>query len=100
MSLVALEHDRHARADRLLQEIAARHGLPPTPNIDGNTVTTDRFLAARVSDGATAGRAQHAIEFSFAASLSEALDLLRQVTRGIADAGSAVYVHDLDAGMQ
>ena len=97
MSAVALEHDRQSRADRLLQEIAARHGLAPVTRIESTDPDgMDRFLAAHVHDG-DVPTAEHAVEFGFAASMRDALALIARM--GQDEAGSAAYVHDLDAGM-
>ena len=67
MSLVALELDRQVRADRLMQEIAARHGLPPIQNIAHHS--TDRFLVAYVPDVAGIPGTPHAVEYAFASSM-------------------------------
>jgi len=101
MSLVALELDRQVRADRLIQEIAARHGLPPVHNIDRNAGPIDRFLVAYVPDVAGIPGTPHAVECAFASSMLASIDALRQVvTESPGGAGSAAYVHDLDGGME
>lgn len=101
MSLVALELERQARADRLVQEIAARHGLPPVHSTDRNTVPTDRFLVAYVPDVAGIPGTAHAVEYVFASSMLASVDALRRVvTESPGGAGSAAYVHDLDGGME
>lgn len=102
MSLVALELERQTRADRLVQEIAARHGLPPVKNnIDRNAVPTDRFLVAYVPDVAGIPDTPHAVEYAFASSMLASIEALRRVvTESPGGAGSAAYVHDLDGGME
>ena len=99
MSMVALELERQARADRLVQEIAARHGLP-AQNVD-QTTDPDRFLVAYVPDvGGTAGT-PHAVEYAFASSMLSSIDLLKRVAADTSgNAGTAAYVHDLDGGME
>ncbi len=101
MSLVALELERQARADRLVQEIAARHGLPPVQNIDRIAIPIDRFLVAYVPDVAGIPGTPHAVEYAFAPSMLASIDVLRRVvTEFPGGAGSAAYVHDLDGGME
>ena len=101
MSLVALERDRQVRADRLVQEIAARHGLPPVHSIERHTGPTDRFLVAYVPDVAGIAGTAHAVEYAFAASMLASIEELRRVvTESPGGAGSAAYVHDLDGGME
>ena len=101
MSLVALELERQVRADRLVQEIAARHGLPPVHSIDRHAGPTDRFLIAYVPDVAGIAGTPHAVEYAFASSMMAAIDGLRRVvTESPGGAGSAAYVHDLDGGME
>ena len=99
MSLVALELDRQARADRLMQEIAARHGLPPIQNIAHHS--TDRFLVAYVPDVAGIPGTPHGVEYAFASSMLASIEELQRVaTESPGGAGSAAYVHDLDGGME
>jgi hypothetical protein len=101
MSLVALELERQVRADRLIQEIAARHGLPPVHHIDRNAGPIDRFLVAYVPDVGGIPSTPHAVECVFASSMLASIDALRQVvTESPGGAGSAAYVHDLDGGME
>jgi hypothetical protein len=101
MSLVALELDRQVRAERLVQEIVARHGLPPAHSIPRHSGTTERFLVAYVPDVAGIAGTPHAVEYTFASSMLDSVEELRRV---VADApggaGSAAYVHDLDGGME
>jgi hypothetical protein len=101
MSLVALELDRQVRADRLVQEIAARHGLPPIHSIARNAGPTDRFLVAYVPDVAGIDDRPHAVEYAFASSMLASIEELRRVVaESPGGAGSAAYVHDLDGGME
>ena len=101
MSLVALELDRQVRADRLMQEIAARHGLPPIHSVSRHSGPTDRFLVAYVPDVAGIPGTPHAVESAFASSMLASIEeLQRVVTESPGGAGSAAYVHDLDGGME
>ncbi len=101
MSLVSLELDRQVRADRLVQEIAARHGLPPAQSINHSAEVTDRFLVAYVPDVTGMPGTPHAVEFAFASSMLESIDALRNVaTESSGGDGSAAYVYDLDGGME
>jgi hypothetical protein len=101
MSLAALELDRQVRADRLVQEIVARHGLPPAHSIPRHSGTTERFLIAYVPDVAGIAGTPHAVEYTFATSMLDAVEELRRVvTESPGGAGSAAYVHDLDGGME
>lgn len=101
MSLVALELDRKVRADRLVQEIAARHGLPPVHSIDRHDGPTDRFLIAYVPDVGGIPGTPHAVEYAFASSMLASVEELRRVVgESPGGAGSAAYVHDLDGGME
>ncbi len=97
MSLVALEHDRHSRADRLLQEISRRHGLAATDIDDYPEI--DRFLVAFVPDADSTFAGAHSVEVSFTASMSGALKVLRRSVEDADDTGAAAYIHDLDAGL-
>lgn len=96
MSLVALDHERHSRADRLLQDIARRHGLPAA-DID-DYPELDRFLVAFVPEASTTFAAAHTVEVSFADTMSTALKVLRRAVDEADDSGAAAYIHDLDAG--
>lgn len=100
MSLVALELDRQVRAERLVQEIVARHGLPPAHSIPRHSGTTERFLVAYVPDVAGIAGTPHAVEYTFAESMLASIEeLQRLVKEAPGGAGSAAYLHDLDGGM-
>lgn len=101
MSVVALELERQARADRLVQEIAARHGLPPVHSIARHAGPTERFLVVYVPDVAGLLDTPHAVEYAFSASMLAAIDVLRRVvTEFPGGTGAAAYVYDLDGGME
>jgi hypothetical protein len=94
-----LEQERLLIAERLLTEIERRHGLPPSNHRDLLPVITDRFLAAYLPEAREGEPAPQALEYAFARSLTEALDLLRDVVSESPDgSGAALYVHDLDVG--
>jgi hypothetical protein len=97
MSLVALEHERHSRADRLLQEITRRHGRTAAAIDDYPEL--DRFLVAFVPDANSTFAAAHSVEVSFTSSMSSALKVLRRWAEDADDSGAAAYIHDLDAGL-
>ena len=95
----AIEQERLFVAERLLFEIERRHGLPHPANRDIHPVIVDRFLTAYVPETRDGEPAPSAVEFAFARSLTEAL----QVVRGVVSEtdtgfGAALYVHDLDTG--
>lgn len=87
-------------AERLLTEIERRHALPPSNHRDLLPVITDRFLAAYLPETREGEPAPRALEYAFARTLTEALELLRDVVSESPDgSGAALYVHDLDVGM-
>jgi hypothetical protein len=95
----AIEQERLFVAERLLFEIERRHGLPHPANRDIHPVIVDRFLTAYVPETRDGEPAPSAVEFAFARSLTEAL----QVVQGVVSEtdtgfGAALYVHDLDTG--
>jgi hypothetical protein len=95
-----LEQERLLIAERLLTEIERRHGLPPSNHRELLPVITDRFLAAYLPEAREGEPAPQALEYAFARSLTEALDLLRDVVSESPDGcGAALYVHDLDVGI-
>jgi hypothetical protein len=96
----AIEQERLFVAERLLSEIERRHGLPHPANRDIHPVIVDRFLTAYVPETRDGEPAPSAVEFAFARSLVEAL----QVVQGIVSEtdtgfGAALYIHDLDTGI-
>lgn len=94
-----LEQERLLMAERLLTEIERRHGLPLSKHRDLLPVITDRFLAAYLPEAREGEPAPQALEYAFARSLTEALELLRDVVSESPDgSGAALYVHDLDVG--
>jgi hypothetical protein len=96
----ALEQERLFVAERLLSEIERRHGLPhPSPR-EIPSVIIDRFLTAYLPETRDGEPAPLALEYAFSPSLSEALDLMRDVvTESPSGYGAALYVHDLDTGL-
>lgn len=97
---VALEQERLLIAERLLTEIERRHGLPHPDQRDLHPVIIDRFLAAYLPEAREGEPAPRALEYAFAPTLSESLDLLRDVVSESPDGnGSALYIHDLDIGV-
>jgi hypothetical protein len=96
MSLVALDHERHSRADRLLQEIVRRHGLPAADVNDYPEI--DRFLVAFVPEASTTFAAAHGVEVAFTGSMMTALKVLKRYVEEADDSGAGAYIHDLDAG--
>jgi hypothetical protein len=100
MTPVALEHERFVRADRLLQDIARRHGVPTTLTDVIPADAIDRFLVAYVPETTPDSSAGHELEYAFTASMRDALEMLRRVMNESADGeGAAAYVHDLDTGL-
>ena len=100
MLSAALEQERLLIAERLLTEIERRHGLPHPTRRELDPVIIDRFLAAYLPEAREGEPAPQMLEFAFAPTLTESLDLLRDVvseSRG--GRGSALYVHDLDIGV-
>ena len=100
MTPVALEHERLTRADRLLQEIALRHGVPTSPAEHAPAETVERFLVAYVPETRPGATPAHEVEYAFTPSMSDALELLERVITESRDGeGAAASVHDLDTGM-
>ena len=59
-----------------------------------------RFLTAYLPETRDGEPAPLALEYAFSPSLSEALDLMREVvTESPSGYGAALYVHDLDTGL-
>ena len=97
---VALEQERFLIAERLLTEIERRHGLPHPAQRDLHPVIIDRFLAVYLPEAREGEPAPQALEYAFSPTLSESLDLLRDVVSESPDgSGSALYIHDLDTGV-
>jgi hypothetical protein len=95
-----LEQERVFIADRLLNEIERRHGLPHPTQRELHPVIMDRFLAVYLPEARDGEPAPRAIEYAFARSLTEALGLLREAVSETRDGqGAALYVHDLDLGV-
>ncbi len=96
----ALEQERLFVAERLLSEIERRHGLPHPAQREIPPVIIDRFLTAYLPETRDGDPAPLALEYAFARSLSEALDLMREVvTDSTSGFGAALYVYDLDTGI-
>jgi hypothetical protein len=95
-----LERERLLIAERLLNEIERRHGLPHPSQRDIPAIIIDRFLAAYLPEAREGEPAPLALEYAFAPSLTDALHLLRDVVQETSDgSGAALYVHDLDTGV-
>ncbi|HKH82981.1 MAG TPA: hypothetical protein VKA25_04780 [Gemmatimonadales bacterium] len=100
MLSAALEQERLFVAERLLSEIERRHGLPRPARREIPPVIVERFLTAYLPETREGEPAPLAIEYAFARSLSEALDLMREVvSESTSGCGAALYVHDLDTGL-
>ena len=100
MLSAALEQERLLIAERLLNEIERRHGLPHPESRELHPVIIDRFLTAYLPEAREGALAPQALEYAFAPTLAESLDLLRDVVSESPDGrGSALYVHDLDTGV-
>ena len=100
MLSAALEQERLLIAERLLNEIERRHGLPHPASRELHPVIIDRFLAAYLPEAREGALAPQALEYAFAPTLAESLDLLRDVVSESPDGrGAALYVHDLDTGV-
>ena len=96
----ALEQERLFVAERLLSEIERRHGLPHPVHREIPPVIVDRFLTAYLPETRDGEPAPLAVEYAFSRSLSEALDLMREVvSESPSGFGAALYVHDLDTGL-
>ena len=99
MLSAALEQERLFVAERLLSEIERRHGLPHPARREIPPVIVERFLTAYLPETREGEPAPLALEYAFARSLSEALDLMREVvSESTSGCGAALYVHDLDTG--
>jgi hypothetical protein len=93
----AIEQERLFVAERLLSEIERRHGLPHPANREIHPVIVDRFLTAYLPETRDGEPAPSALEFAFAPSVSEALNVMRGVvTETETGFGAALYIHDLD----
>lgn len=96
----AIEQERLLIAERLLNEIERRHALPRPAQRELHPVIIDRFLAAYLPEAREGELAPLALEYAFAPSLTEALELLREVVSESPDGrGAALYIHDLDVGV-
>jgi hypothetical protein len=96
----ALEQERVFVAERLLTEIERRHGLPHPRHREIPPVNVDRFLTAYLPETRDGEPAPLALEYAFSPSLSEALNLMREVvSESPHGCGAALYVHDLDTGI-
>jgi hypothetical protein len=95
----ALEQERLFVAERLLSEIERRHGLPHPANREIHPVIIERFLIAYLPETRDGEPAPSALEFAFAPSLTEGLNLLRGiVSETDSGFGAALYIYDLDTG--
>ena len=100
MLSVSLEQERMLIAERLLTEIERRHGLPHPNHREIPPIIIERFLAAYLPGAREGTPAPLALEYAFAPSLTDALQLLRDVVQDPSDGrGAALYVHDLDTGV-
>ena len=100
MLSVAIEQERLLIAERLLSEIERRHGLPHPTQRELHPVIMDRFLAVYLPEAREGEPAPQALEYAFAPTLADALELLRDVVSESPDGrGAALYVHDLDTGL-
>ena len=100
MLSAAIEQERLLIAGRLLSEIERRHGLPHPIQRELHPVINERFLAIYLPEAREGEPVPQALEYALAPSLTDALDLLRDVVSESADGrGSALYVHDLDTGI-
>ena len=100
MLSTALEQERLHLAGRLLSEIERRHGLPHPIQRELHPVIMDRFLAVYLPEAREGEPAPQALEYAFAPTLADALELLRDVVSESPDGrGAALYVHDLDTGL-
>jgi hypothetical protein len=100
MLSAAIEQERLLIAERLLSEIERRHGLPHPTQRELHPVIMDRFLAVYLPEAREGEPAPQALEYAFAPTLADALELLRDVVSESPDGrGAALYVHDLDTGL-
>ncbi len=96
----ALEQERLFVAERLLSEIERRHGLPHPAQREIPPVIIDRFMTAYLPETRDGEPAPLALEYAFSPSISEALELMREVVSETSSGfGAALYVHDLDTGI-
>jgi hypothetical protein len=96
----AIEQERLFVAERLLSEIERRHSLPHPAQRELHPVIVDRFLTAYLPETRDGEPAPLALEYAFSPSLSEALNLLRDVvSESPSGFGAALYVYDLDTGI-
>lgn len=100
MLAIALEQERLFIAERLLNEIERRHGLPHPNQRQLHPVIIDRFLTAYLPAAREGEPAPCALEYAFTPTMVDALDFLRYVVDGATHGyGAAIYVHDLDTGV-
>jgi hypothetical protein len=100
MLSAAIEQERLLIAGRLLSEIERRHGLPHPIQRELHPVIMERFLAVFLPEAREGEPVPQALEYAFASTLTDALDLLRDVVSESSDGrGAALYVHDLDTGI-
>jgi hypothetical protein len=96
----AIEQERVFVAERLLSAIERRHSLPHPAQREIHPVIVDRFLTAYLPETRDGEPAPLALEYAFSRSLSEALELMREVvSESPSGCGAALYVHDLDTGI-
>jgi hypothetical protein len=96
----AIEQERAFVAERLLSEIERRHSLPHPAQREIHPAIVERFLTAYLPETRDGEPAPLALEYAFSRSLTEALDLMREVvTESSTGFGAALYVHDLDTGL-
>ena len=95
----AIEQERLFVAERLLSQIERRHGLLHPANREIHPVIIDRFLIAYLPETRDGQPAPLALEFAFSPTLTEAVNVLREiVSETDSGFGAALYVHDLDMG--
>ena len=100
MLSATLEQERLLIAERLLSEIERRHGLPHPIQRELYPVIMERFLCVYLPEAREGEPVPQALEYAFASTLTDALDLLRDVVTESSDGrGAALYVHDLDTGV-
>jgi hypothetical protein len=99
MQSTAIDQERLLIAVRLLSEIERRHGLPHPTQRELHPVIMDRFLAVYLPETREGEPVPQALEYAFAPTLTDALDLLRESVSESEGCGAALYVHDLDPGV-
>jgi hypothetical protein len=100
MQSTAIDQERLLIAERLLSEIERRHGLPHPVQRELHPVIMDRFLAVYLPEVREGEPVPQSLEYAFAPTLTDALDLLREsVSESPDGCGAALYVHDLDPGV-